>query len=234
MGGMTFERSGRASAVRAALSGLAGRWPAIGALVPALVLAGCFGTQIFPTLQERGISLRAGDLEASGIAFVTPSAATGQEEEKQAVALVFADVLKRERAGVRVVPLAEALSAINTAGLADDYKRMYEDYRDTGLFRRELLARVAAATGARYIAQIKLQGFGQGAKERFGALGLRIVETKFASVRLFFQVWDSRDGTIAWEAMQEMHYSRDTVTEEQVSLRTVIGHTARELVAKLP
>jgi hypothetical protein len=48
-----------------------------------LMLAGCFGTQIYPTLQEYRISLDKGDLEAAGVAF-TPSAVTGQEEEKQA------------------------------------------------------------------------------------------------------------------------------------------------------
>ncbi len=199
-----------------------------------LVLAGCFGTQVFPTSHERGISLRAGDLEASGIAFITPSAATGQEEEKQAVALVFAEVIKQERPRVRVVALAESLNAINRAGLADDYKRMYDDYRDTGLFKRDILKQVGDAAGVRYIAQIKLQRFDQGAKERFGFLGLRIVETRFANVRLFLQIWDSRDGTIAWEAMQEIFYAQDRVSEEQVTLRTTIERTARDLTAKLP
>jgi hypothetical protein len=49
-------------------------------------VAGCFGKQIYPTNQDRSISLRAGDLERAGLAFITPSTATGQEEEKQAVA----------------------------------------------------------------------------------------------------------------------------------------------------
>lgn len=60
-----------------------------------LALAGCYGTQIYPTLQEQRISLAPGDLEAGGVAFITPSTVTGQEQETQAVALVFADVLER-------------------------------------------------------------------------------------------------------------------------------------------
>src|SRR5688572_5269901 len=152
-----------------------------------LAISGCLGTQVYPNLQQHLISLRPGDLEASGIAFLTPSTVTGQEQEKQAVALTFADVMKRERQGLRVVTLAETLGAVNKAGLADDYKRMYDDYRDTGLLSREVLRRVSAATGARYLAQLKLQGFGQGAKERFGLLGLRIVQTQYADLRLFLQ-----------------------------------------------
>jgi hypothetical protein len=200
----------------------------------ALVLGGCFGTQIFPTLQEYRISLREGDLEAAGVAFITPSAATGQEEEKQAVALTFADVLKQDRPRIRVVTLAEALGAINKAGLAESYKRMYDDYRYTGLFERETLHKLGSVTGTRYIAQLKLQRFGQGEKERFGALGFRIVETRYASIRLFFQIWDSKDGSIAWEGVQETHYARDTFSEKAVTLHTVMEHTARSIIAKLP
>ena len=199
-----------------------------------LALAGCYGTQIYPTLQEQRISLARGDLESGGVAFITPSTVTGQEQETQAVALVFADVLKRERPGLRVVTLAETLGAVNRAGLADAYKHMYNDYRDTGLFSGKLLRQVADATGARYVAQLKLQGFEQGSRDRFGILGIRIVETKYAHIRLFLQVWDSRESTIAWEGMQEMRQAADTMTEEPVMLRTVLERTARDLIARLP
>jgi hypothetical protein len=198
------------------------------------VISGCFGTQIYPVLEERVISLRAGDLESAGLAFITPSSVTGQEEEKQAVALIFAEVVRLERPKIRVVPLAETLGAVNKANLADAYKRMYEDSRDTGLFNRDMLQKISAATGARYIAQLKLQQFIQGEKGRFGIFGLRIVETRFAAIRLFFQIWDGQDGTIAWEGIQEMQYSTDTVKENPVTFRTVIERTARDLTARLP
>jgi hypothetical protein len=205
---------------------------ALAALI--LGLAGCAGTQFYPSQQEHVVSLKPGDLEAAGIAFITPSTVTGQEQEKQAVALTVADVLKAERPGVRVTKLAETLGAVNRAGIADAYKRMYDDYRDTGLFSAEVLRRVGAATGARYIAQLKLQGFAQSAKTRWGLLGLRLVETQLGDVRLFFQIWDSRDGTIAWEGMQELRISHESVNEEPVMLRTLLEHSARDLIAKLP
>jgi len=199
-----------------------------------LALAGCASTQIYPTTQVQRISLVPGDLEAGGVAFITPSTVTGQEQETQAVALVFADVLKRERPGLRVVTLAETLGAVNRAGLADAYKHMYNDYRDTGLFSGQVLRKVGGATGARYMAQLKLQGFEQGSRDRFGILGIRIVETKYAHIRLFLQVWDSRESTIAWEGMQEMRQSSDTMSEEPVMLHAVLERTARDLIARLP
>jgi hypothetical protein len=200
-----------------------------------VLLAGCITPGIYyPTVQEHVISLKKGHLEAAGIAFITPSTVTGQEQEKEAVALTFTDVLKSERPGLRVSTLAETLGAINKAGFSEGYKRMYEEYRDTGLFSGEALRRVSAASGMRYIAQLKLQAFNQGSKNRFGFLGLRIVDTQYADVRLFFQIWDSRDGTIAWEAMQELRIARETMTEEPLMLRQVLEHSARELILRLP
>lgn len=200
----------------------------------AFALAGCASTQIYPTLQEQRISLASGDLEAGGVAFITPSTVTGQEQETQGVALTFAQVLKSERPALRVVTLAETLGAVNRAGLADAYKQMYNDYRDTGLFSADVLRKVGGATGARYVVQLKLQQFEQGSRDRFGVLGIRIVETKYAHIRLFLQVWDSRDSTIAWEGMQEMRHAHDTVTEEPIMQRTVLERTARDLIARLP
>lgn len=200
----------------------------------AFALAGCASVQEFPTSQVRSISLAAGELEAHGVAFITPSTATGREEEKQAVAFIFAEAMKRERPDMKVVSLPEALSAINRADLAEDYKRMYDEHRDTGLFKRGMLGQVGRITDSRYIAQIKLQEFREEAKERFGTFGIRIVETRIARVRLFLQIWDSRDGAIAWEGMEEIAYSHERINEEPVTFQKVVDRAAQLLVRRMP
>jgi hypothetical protein len=206
--------------------------PALLLFLVALVVAGC--AQRYTTVQERAIALEAGDLERGGVAFITPSTVTTQEEEKQAVALIIAEVLRRERPNVRAVTLPETLSAVNRAGLAEEYKAMYADYRDTGLFQRDMLRKVGELTGARYVVQLKLQGWSAGAKERFGAFGLRILETKIASARIFLQVWDSRDGTIAWEGINEVNYSEEDIREKSITLKETLELAAQTLVARLP
>jgi hypothetical protein len=107
-------------------------------------------------VQGKIISLGKGDLETGGLAFITPSTVTGQEQEKEGVALTFADVIKSERPALKVVTLAETLGAVNRAGLADPYRHMYEHYRDTGLFPDAVLRQVGKAAGTRYLAQLKL------------------------------------------------------------------------------
>jgi hypothetical protein len=168
------------------------------------------------------------------MAFITPSTVTGQEEEKQEVALTFAEVLRKDRPAILCLSLSETLNAINQAGLAEDYKRMYVDYRDTGIFNRDILRKVGEATKTRYVAQLKLMSFSQGSDNRFGVFGLRLVDTKFADLRLFFQIWNTQDGAIAWEGVQEIHYAIDRITEKPVTQKVIIEKAARQIIAKLP
>lgn len=205
------------------------------AAISVLLLAACAGgPQLHATVHHHAIALEAGALESGGVAFVTPSVALGKEEDKQVIALIFSEALALQRPAIPVVTLPQTLGLINSNGYAEDYRRMYEDYRDTGIFRREYLAQVGRLTGARYVAQLNLADFSQESVGRFNLLGLRVLETKRAQARLFFQVWDSGSGKIVWEGVQETNYAYDTAKEETVTFRSVIEAAARNLVDALP
>ena len=198
-----------------------------GKVCATLVLAtslftGCFIPQKQFTDKHRDFSLGKGELATHGLAFITPSTVTGQEEEKQGVALIAAEVLKEKRPDIRCVSLAETLSAVNRAGLAEQYKAMYIDYRDTGLFKKDMLKQIGELTGVKYVAQIKLASFIQGNRDRFGVFGMRIIETKKADLRLVLQIWNTSDGSIAWETVEELSYAQDTVFSGSVAMRTVL------------
>jgi hypothetical protein len=207
---------------------------------PVLVVSMCAGFLLLGCAQNSSIvrvgllQLAPKALEQDGIAFITPSTVTGQEQEKQAVALAFANILKRDRPNIRCVTLPETLSAINAAGLAREYRAMYADYRDTGLFKRDTLARVGKVTGARYLAQLKLQGFSQGEKERFGALGIRILDTQQGTARVFFQIWDAETGAIVWEGTEELRIASEVFTQKPITLTQVMEKAAEDLIARLP
>lgn len=221
--------------------GAAGSWPALLALGLACVLTGCasqkFQTktqQSAPTTQVLAINLQPADLRAGGIAFITPSSVTGQEEDKQALALSFTEVLLEVRPDLRIVPLPQTLSAVNRMGLTREYRQMFEDYRLAGIFDAASLQKVAQVTGTRYLAQLKLGAFRQESKGRFGMLGLRVLETKTSTIRLFLQIWDSQDGSVAWEGAQESTVSHESMAEEYVSMKSIVQESARDLVAHLP
>ncbi len=198
-------------------------------------LAGCsFAPQRYMMIQDEALTLSKGDLEKSCLAFITPSTVTGQEENRQALALAFARVVQSKRPNLRVLTLPQTLGAVNKAGLAENYKQMYDEYRNTGIFRRTTLQQIADATGCRYLAQLNLATFQQSSDNRFGALGFRIVQTKQANIRQFLQIWDAQEGTIAWEGSQEYKYTDETVTERSVTFKTVIEETAQAMIDKLP
>ena len=197
-------------------------------------ISGCGAAQIYSKVNHHQFSLSTEALRESGIAFITPSTVTGQEEEKQAVAFTFVETLKTARPDIKCVSLPETLSAINKAKLGKAYQRMFAEYKDTGLFDSTTLRKVGQVTETRYLAQLKLAGFSQGSTGRFSVFGLRLLETKYAKLRLFFQIWDATNGSIAWEGVQELNWSQEEVNEDAVSLQTVIGEAARNLAKRLP
>ncbi len=195
---------------------------------------GCARNEIHASVQFENIALSAEGLSAFGIGFITPSTVTGREQDIQSLAFIFARVAQSQRPNMRVVSLPETLSAINRAGLADEYKQMYIDYSDTGIFNQSSLSKVGEVSGVRYLAQLKLSGFTQGSRGRFGLLGWRMIQTKEANIRLFLQIWDSQNGAIVWEGTEELNYASDTSTEKPVTFQVVVEEVARNLVDKLP
>jgi DUF971 family protein len=207
-------------------------WSTVAAVA---VCVGCATVpQTYKSLQHRSYTLAPQDLEINGVAFITPSTVTGQEEEKQAVASLFTEVLSTNRPDIPLMTLPQTLSAVNRAGIELNYTKMFEDYRNTGLFKVDSLRDVGKATNKRYLAQLKLSGFSQGSDGRFGVFGLRLIKTQTARLRLSFQIWDSHDGSIAWEAMEELEYSEDTMMERTITLKTIMEKAATDLVECLP
>ena len=203
-----------------------------------LILAGLLHVacshQIYTSEEHRAFNLTADDLYQKGIAFTTPSSITGREQDRQSLALTFAEVLREKRPDIFVVSLPETLSAINKAGLLNEYMLMYENYEQTGIFDHASLQKISTVTGTRYIAQLNLSGFDQGEKGRFGFMGLRLVETKRANIRVFLQIWDTEEGRIAWEGYEEMNFATETYTEKAITFYDITRQIAEHMVDRIP
>jgi len=207
----------------------------LASLAASALIASCtVAPQRYSTPQVQAFTLDKGQLEEGGLAFLTPSTVTGQEEDKQPLALIFTQTLEQQRPKIRVVPLSGTISAVNQAGLTEIYKGMYRDYRDTGLFDPTSLRQIGEATGVRYAGQLKMPGFGQGSKGRFGIFGLEVMKTQTANIRLYFQIWDTRTGGIAWEGVEELTAAYDTIAEKTVTFKSVVEDAAQQLIAQLP
>lgn len=218
-----------------------GPLPVLVALGLALLLGACANNRAptdatpgQPTTQVLTLHLQLDELRTGGLAFITPTSVTGQEEDKQALALSFTEVLQTVRPDLRIVSLPQTLSAINRTGLTREYRQMFEDYRSAGIFDRETLQKVGQATGSRYLAQLKLAAFKQESRGRWGFLGVRMMETKSSTIRLFLQIWDTRDGSVAWEGSHESTMAQDSMAEDNITMKHIVEDAARDLVARLP
>ncbi len=93
---------------------------------------------------------------------------------------------------------------------------------------------MAQAAEVRYLAQLKLANMQQGSKGRWSLLGVTILQTQYANLRVFFQIWDSRDGSIAWEGIDEVTFAIDTGQERPITFRAIAEHAAKDLIQRLP
>lgn len=197
-------------------------------------LFGCGSVQIHDSIQHQIINLAKDDLRNHGLAFLTPATPTGQEEDKQALALGFAKVLRELRPEVCFISLPEVLGTINRSNFSEDYRVMYEEYRNSGIMKKDVIGKLGTELNARYLLQLNLANFKQETNNRFGILGYRLIDTKLANIRLFVQIWDAQTGNIAFEAIQEINYSDDTFSDRPISFQQVVEETARSVISRLP
>ena len=189
----------------------------------------------FPVAPAQAATVdNANDWAGGHIALLTPTAAFGQEENRQSIAQIFVASVAKERPELVVQPLAETLSRINAAGLSDTYRKLYEAYAATGLFDRKLLKTIGDAAQARYLVQLKLQSFSQSTRPRFGYFGISILQTQTANVRLFVQIWDAQNGEIVWEKSAEAARQTESLRERPVTMESVAQSAFEELIAQMP
>ena len=204
-------------------------------LLLSVATTGCsFVQQIEHTSDHAVISLGQDDLENYGIGFLTPSAATGREADKQALAMSFSLELQKMRPDAKVLSLPQVLNAMNAADLDAQYKKMYRDYLETGILEGSILKQISEIAGVRYFAQLSLSDFKQSSSGRLSMLGLRISHTEVANLRVFVQIWDAQNAEIAWEGLTELSYAYDTGKEKAVTFSDVSVLAARQLLSQLP
>jgi hypothetical protein len=72
------------------------------------------------------------------------------------------------------------------------------------------------------------------AMNKAGFFGLNILNTQYANMRVFLQIWDRADGSIAWEGIDELTFAMDTGQEKPIAFRAVAERAAQDLVKRLP
>jgi hypothetical protein len=196
-----------------------------------LALPACVTAPHVPSAPRISAPLLAATmLEGHGLALLTPTGGAAHSEDRQALALIFAQQFAAMRPEVRLVPLAQTLSAVNRAGLTPSYQKMYETYAVTGVMDREMLARLRGVCGARYFAMLQLAEFRRPAERSALSIGQR--PENGTRIRLFLQIWDSTDGTVAWEGLDEAIHPATNSSDSTFS--ATVERIAGALIARMP
>jgi len=198
-----------------------------------MLLSGCAATnQVNVDLQYR--QLVGGNIlqGLEGVGVLTPSAPTGQEADRQALADALGAILE-DNTEARVVTLPAMLSAINQAGLARPYSSMFTEYERTGLLERDLLRRIGEAAHVRYVAKLNLGNFEQATAGRARILGVRFLDTRTANIRVHLEIWDTQTGGIVWQGNEELTYAQEGIREKPVTFQQVARLASDRLVAKV-
>jgi len=198
------------------------------------ITAGCAATgQLHAELQYRQLGDEDVLLGGGGIGVLTPSAPTGQESDRQALADSLGDILERDVSDADVVALPALLSAVNQAGLARAYSGMFAEYERTGILERDVLRQIGEAAGVRYVAKLNLGDFQQWSTGRAKILGVRFLDTRTAKIRVHLEIWDTSSGGIVWQGNEELTFSQEGVREKPVTFQQVATLASERLVLKV-
>jgi hypothetical protein len=201
--------------------------------VIAVAITGCAATdQLSVDLHYQQLIPGNVLIARDGIGVLTPSAPTGQESDRQALADALGAILE-DGAEARVVALPAMLSAVNQAGLARPYSAMFSEYERTGVLERDVLRQIGEAANVRYVAKLNLGNFEQSTAGRAKIFGVRFLDTRTANIRVHLEIWDTVTGGIVWQGNEELTFSQEGVREKPVTFQQVARLASERLVAKV-
>lgn len=160
--------------------------------------------------------------------------ASGSDGYKRVLGDSFSRALRLTHPEIPQVPPQEATSLLNRDNLADEYTHMLHDYETSGILRKESLQRIGKSLDVRYLIQLSLLQYTQDTSTRFSILGIRFLETRASTLRVFGQIWDTSSGAIVWEGSSEVTLAGEDIREKPISFEEVATRAWQELIKRLP
>jgi len=104
---------------------------------------------------------------------------------------------------LRLISTRETVNALNDDGLAAHYADLMSGFSRSGILDRKVLKTVGRAVRSRYVVLPGLAEFRETILDRFEISGLKIVQSRISTLRLWMQLWDTDTGRMLWEASGE-------------------------------
>jgi hypothetical protein len=172
-------------------------------------------------------------LDGTKIGFITPNSGNLLEDHWVVLDLL-AKTLQEERKETEVVLPAQSLSFLNQAGLAKEYNEAIKDFQITGVLDQEILGKIHEVMGVQYLVYLSLNSFNQYPSTRLSTLGLRLIDSQTATLRLFVRIIQTSQGRIVWEGSAEGIITREDFRARPISLNELGQLACQKLVEDLP
>jgi len=209
----------------------------VGLLVCVFVLSGCassiYGWQVRTSSTPFFSSVEPAVFQQEPVALLSAVTAPGLRGNEVALPHYLQEILHKVTPEWKVVSPQETVARINGGGVVAEYMRLRAGHEESNIFDRDLLRKIGAVIGARYVFQLRLAAFTQTMTDRWKvpALDIRISQTRSSDMRLVLQLWDVKTGELVWgsaaeTSMQNEAFSQDPVYLEDVARATLGGMIA--------
>ena len=161
-------------------------------------------------------------------------ASTHDDNFKRVLADSFSKALKQTRPDISQIPPQEVLSILNRGGLADEYTGMLRDYGTSSILRKTGLNPIGKALGVSYLIHLSLLQYSQDTSSRINFMGLRLIQTRSSTLRVYAEIWDTATGEIVWGGSSTVTLAEDRVRDKPIPVEEVAARAWTELIKQLP
>jgi len=105
----------------------------------------------------------------------------------------------------------ESVNTLNEHGLAPDYGDLISGFGRSGILDGKGLKKIGVALRSRYVILPGLAEFREVVVDRFEISGLKIVQGRISTLRLWLQLWDTHTGRMLWESAGEASVASELI-----------------------
>jgi hypothetical protein len=131
---------------------------------------------------------------------VTPA---GMQGFSPALSHALTTALAEAFPSITTIPSLETVNALNEQGLAAGYADLVSGFARSGILDGKGLLGIGVALQVRYVFLPGLAEFREVLTDRLDVSGLKLVQNRISTLRLWLQLWDTQTGRILWESTGE-------------------------------
>jgi hypothetical protein len=184
----------------------------------AALLPGCTPLHLWDvhtTSMPRSPAFDVGELAREPVATLGVLAPAGLQGFSSSLSQALTTALAEATPSLRGMPSLDTVNTLNEQGLAAEYAELIAGFLRNGILERERLQRIGSALRARYVLLPGLAEFDEVLIDRFEFSGLKVVQGRVTTLRLWLQLWDAQAGRLLWESTGEATVASEILRRER-------------------